>query len=282
MPKKQCLVCGEDGYKYYPYCEYHLQMKSRGEIEKCDECSSWNPKGELCECKKEAMCQKCGKPSNGKPLCYTCWKNSRNTITKTDSEFANEVEPIKNVSIEPNNVVKDDFLDDEIINKLEKGKCIVCSEKANDHFFCYKCYRKYQNKELLVKIKKGVEVEILHESYESMYTCKDGHIVKSKSEKFIDEYLYSNKIIHAYEIQHVFNDGSTLRPDFHLPELDLYIEHFGRTDEKYLAQKAWKIEKYERDGVTVICTDEKDMNDIDTKLKIKLRKYQRGMVNFKD
>src|SRR5574344_1188806 len=63
-------------------------------------------------------------------------------------------------------------------------RCIACGKPTEPgYFFCRECYHKYKNKNLLLHIKNCRDIEILNESYEGIYQCKDGHIVKSKSER---------------------------------------------------------------------------------------------------
>ena len=76
-------------------------------------------------------------------------------------------------------------------------KCITCGNQIKESFLCPSCQKKYKNKDVLIKITNGEKAEILDESYEGRYVCKDGHIVKSKSEREIDDYLYDHNIIHA-------------------------------------------------------------------------------------
>ena len=59
---------------------------------------------------------------------------------------------------------------------------------------------------------------------------KDGHIVKSKSEREIDNFLNQYKIRHYYEHELSIDDNPehSIHPDFYLPDLDVYIEHWGK------------------------------------------------------
>ena len=36
--KKNCVICGKEGYSYFPFCYKHLQMKNEGKIIKCEDC----------------------------------------------------------------------------------------------------------------------------------------------------------------------------------------------------------------------------------------------------
>ena len=120
-----------------------------------------------------------------------------------------------------NKVLNKDYKPQEVKQEF-KGvvKCIACGRETKPgFFFCPACYAKYNNKELLVKIKNCKDIEILDESYEGHYTCDDGHIVKSKSERDIDNYLFEQGIPHAYERAFIPDSDPSiiLRPDFTLP-----------------------------------------------------------------
>ena len=164
------------------------------------------------------------------------------------------------------------------------NKCLLCGNDSGDYMFCKSCFAKYRNKTLLMKITvdKNQHIEILNESYEGIYVCKDGHVVKSKSERDIDNYLFDHKIPHAYEKALPIN-GEVFKPDFYLPDLDVYIEHWGydESNVEYTRRKEYKIPKYKEKGITLICTYEAtDMKDVETSLQIKLDTYKKGEINF--
>ena len=170
------------------------------------------------------------------------------------------------------------------------AKCISCGTPTKPGFlFCVECFKKYKDKQLLVKITKCVEINILDESYEGVYKCKDGHIVKSKSEREIDNYLFDHNIPHAYE-KVVSIDGDSkhdLHPDFCLPNYlgkgkDVYIEHWGFNSDNrdYYKSKKYKIAKYKELGLTIISTNEADMNDPEAALNRKLNNFEYGKINF--
>ena len=128
--------------------------------------------------------------------------------------------------------------------------------------------------------------------YEGDKKCEDGHIVKSKSEKFIDDYLFNNNIKHGYEIALPYGASKKeiLHPDFYLPNYlgegkDVYIEHWGydKSNIEYTKQKNFKLSKYKELKITLICTYETtDAKDINASLKQKLNKQyiKEGQINF--
>ncbi len=292
MTAKTCQICGKPS-GIYPLCKEHLQMKANGEIIKCEDCGQWHFKNSPCKCNETeeytelpkegfTQCIACGKNTDGYAFCLDCWKiyskeemlnmlndyisnkNTNNNNNKTEKDFEEEA----------NNVVT--------IDSNNKSKCITCGKQTDGLLFCSNCYKKYKDKELLFKITNCTNVELLDESYEGRYTCKDGHIVKSKSERDIDNYLFENDIPHAYEKELPYgpNKKEVLHPDFFLPNYlgkgkHIYIEHWGYNENniKYTETKKFKIPIYEKLGITLICTYEKtDMANIDATLERKLNK----------
>jgi len=176
--------------------------------------------------------------------------------------------------------------------EVSVSKCIACGrDTKNGNLFCGQCYYKYKDKKLLVKITKCKEIEIMDESYEGMFKCKDGHIVKSKSERDIDNYLFDNGIPHAYE-KSISIDGNSkndIHPDFYLPNFagegkHVYIEHWGFNSNniEYTKSKNYKIKEYKKLGITIISTNEKDMADPDAALDRKLKHFKYGEINFEE
>lgn len=252
---KICPVCGETYYTWYPICYKCNQLKEEGKVIKCESCGTWHY--------FNTPCPKC---------------NSKN-INDTESQEIEKDQPETTTEIET-----------ETIKNTSK-KCLICGEDSGEYLFCSTHYYKYRNKTLLLKINNCTEIELLDESYEGIYVCKDGHVVKSKSERDIDNYLFLNEYFHAYE-RAISIDGETFKPDFCLinvyPEekgyqKNVYIEHWGydETNIDYTQQKKYKLEKYEKAGITLICLYEKsDAKDIDAALDRKLSYYKKGKINY--
>lgn len=160
--------------------------------------------------------------------------------------------------------------------------------------FCSSCYFKYKNKELLFKITNCSNIELLDESYEGKYYCKDGHAVKSKSEREIDNYLFEHGISHAYEkeLPYGTEDKEVLHPDFYLPNYlgigkHVFIEHWGYNENNihYTKTKKFKMPIYKKLHITLICTYEKtDAGNIESALDRKLNKnfIKESQINFEE
>lgn len=317
MEEYKCPICGEPTNKYYGnyrkdrLCFTHGQQAKAGEIEQCPDCGKWHKTGEVCECKAKYSelptegfnnCILCGEPSNGYAYCKDCWReydddelldilNNPELLEKEkENLFQNdeEDEDIDTLESETNNYVKTEY-EEKInnviqIDEFNKSKCITCGRKTEGLLFCPSCYHKYKNKELLFKVNKCTEIELLDENYEGRYTCKDGHIVKSKSERDIDNYLFEHNIQHAYEKEIYYGAKATevLHPDFFLKnylgkDKHVYIEHWGYNENNisYTNTKKFKMPIYkelcQKKKMTLINTYEKtDSGKIEDVLDRKL------------
>ncbi len=293
-----CQICGKYS-GYYPLCKECFKLRDEGEIEQCPDCKAWHYINKPCNCeeddndisyifekedKKSSKNKEKATQDDDYPFEREDKKSSKQKTEKQNNSI--EIENIISETTEENNVV--------IINEQNKSKCITCGKKTDGLLFCSTCFHKYKDKELLFKITNCSNVELLDENYEGRYTCKDGHIVKSKSEREIDNYLFEHGISHAYEkaLPYGASEKEILHPDFFLPNyLDegkhVYIEHWGYNENniQYTKTKKFKLPIYENLGITLICTYEKtDTADIDTTLDRKLRKdfIEEGKINFSD
>lgn len=229
-------------------------------------------------------CQICGEYSGYFPLCKKCnTLKEKGKIVKCQDcgtwYYSNKSCPecTKAISLfdEPN----------EGNERIIGETCLDCGAPCNGYFFCKKCYYKYRNKSVILKITNCSEVEILESGYESKITCDDGHPVKSQQEAMIDNYLFGHNIKHVYEKPFPIDGNSEhdLHPDFYLPELDIYIEHFGITgNKKYEETKEYKLPLYRKAGITMICTTGKDINNLSANLERKLKFYKKGEINYLD
>jgi hypothetical protein len=179
-----------------------------------------------------------------------------------------------------------------IIDNENKSRCITCGTSTDGLLFCKTCYAKFNNKVLFFRVKNCKSIELLDDQYEGNYYCNDGHVVKSKSERDIDNYLYEHGIQHAYE--HEFRYGPSinevLHPDFYLPNYlgmgkHVYIEHWGYNENnfQYTESMKFKMQIYKSRRVTLICTYEKtDAYNIAAVLDRKLMKewIRENEINF--
>lgn len=239
---KNCQICGKPS-GMYPLCPACFKLRDAGEVIKCEECKAWHKKYEPCQCGKVE-----------KPI-------KEETIKKQEDQT--KITEIKNT-------------------ENGKRKCLLCDNEAGDNHFCPSCYRKHKDHYIIVSIKNCKDVDLIEKYAEGViYVCKDGHRVRSKSEMLIDDFLHDHGIMHCYEYAFPVNMEETIYPDFYLPGKDIYIEHFGiNNSEKYRKSKEYKIEIYKKKGVTIICTDEDDMQRPEFSLKRKLDFCEKNTVNY--
>ena len=243
---KTCVICGKPTGTYV-FCREHQAEKDNGKIVKCESCGEWHY--------VDKPCKNCGEGD--------IVKKSKNPDWILDWN--------------DNSTNKDSTSD---------LKCIICGDDSNGKYFCKSCYYRYKNKEILIRIAKCQFPcgEPLDESYEGVYECDDGHIVKSIAEQTIDNYLCEKAIFHGYELPLDVGMEKPLKPDFCLKDYlgqgeDVYIEYFGlKGQPEYDKKTAYKMEHYRKKNITLIClypnTDTKNLRfSLQTKLvKDKIKK----------
>ena len=125
-----------------------------------------------------------------------------------------------------------------------------------------------------------------------LYTIK-GERVKSFEEKQIANYLYINGIEYEYEKEYKYNTKNEsyknqYKPDFYLPEYDMYIEHFGvdkymkpprfysKEDKyKYIKGMEWKFRIHKSKNTKLIATYSWEYKEkiLLKSLEVKLKKH---------
>jgi len=112
------------------------------------------------------------------------------------------------------------------------------------------------------------------DKFPATHRTSDGHNVRSRAEVIIDNYLYNNQIIHAYERKVPIDEE--MYADFYIPMgKKVYIEFWGKEgDEQYDIRKNKKIEIYKKNGLNLIELNDEDLTKIDDVLPGRLRKYE--------
>jgi hypothetical protein len=99
----------------------------------------------------------------------------------------------------------------------------------------------------------------------------DGTVVQSEGERRIAQWLTSNGLVFRYDAKFRIVGEFQIRPDFYLPELDIYIEYWGMDTPQYKMSMFKKQILYQQEGKRVISVYPKDLPVLDSLLASKLR-----------
>ncbi|MBU0728719.1 MAG: HEAT repeat domain-containing protein, partial [Proteobacteria bacterium] len=141
----------------------------------------------------------------------------------------------------------------------------VRSHKAFQRPFCNYCFDEVflerRNFETKVELQKNIR-------------AKDGTWVQSDGERLICEALDAEQIRYRYDERFRILDGYAIRPDFYLPEFDVYIEYWGMDTADYKIGMLKKQKLYQQQGKKLISFYSTDKPRIREQLLSKLEKYK--------
>lgn len=110
---------------------------------------------------------------------------------------------------------------------------------------------------------------------EKIKKAQDGHFVKSEFEIKVDDILYNNNIVHAYNIKVDEITERTVMCDWFIPILTdkgIYIELWGvKGDEKYNKNKREKIELYKKHNLKLIEIEYDELKNNTQRLKSSIK-----------
>ena len=106
----------------------------------------------------------------------------------------------------------------------------------------------------------------------SKFKTLDGHIVRSKGELIIDNYLYILGFNHIYE-KKIKILKNQVKSDWFLPDYDIYIDYWGFHGKNYLKRKKEKIKLYKKAKLKLVSIENYMFSDIYTNLNKKLKRY---------
>ena len=148
--------------------------------------------------------------------------------------------------------------------------CLICGEDSNGMHFCKKCYHKYREGAIDLRIIHCAEVEILDQYGNLTWICKDGRKVRSKSERDIANFLYDHSIKFSYEQAVIdYETGITYHPDFQIEYQGkkFILEHNGVEKKQYKEKKEESKKIYQKLGFEVVITTEQDMQNAEETLR---------------
>ena len=94
-------------------------------------------------------------------------------------------------------------------------------------------------------------------------------------EKRIADWLAAKKIAYVYDERFRIAEGDLIRPDFYLPEFDVYIEYWGMDTPEYNTNHANKLHLYQRAAKKLISLSPRDLDSLESTLELKLSRYIR-------
>jgi len=140
----------------------------------------------------------------------------------------------------------------------------VRSHKAFQRPFCNYCFDEVflerRNFETKIELQKNIR-------------AKDGTWVQSDGERAICEILTAESILYRYDERFRILDGYAIRPDFYLPEFDVYIEYWGMETADYKIGMLKKQQLYQQQGKRLISLYPADKPRMRVTLLAKLRKF---------
>lgn len=101
-----------------------------------------------------------------------------------------------------------------------------------------------------------------------------GTAVQSRGEKLIADFLESEHIAYEYDARYMIAGDTRIRPDFYLPEFDIYIEYFGMNTPEYRNNMLKKRILYQRAGKKLVSVSYEDADPASV-LRQKLSRYFR-------
>ncbi len=140
------------------------------------------------------------------------------------------------------------------------------SRKAFQRVFCDACfdevYLERRNFDTRVELNKTIR-------------AGDGTFVQSDGERRIAEFLSRQGIAYRYDERMRIVDGYAVRPDFYLPEFDLYIEYWGMDTIDYKIGMLKKLKFYQQEGKRVVSIYREDKPRLEQVLQRKLSRHMR-------
>jgi hypothetical protein len=121
------------------------------------------------------------------------------------------------------------------------------------------------------------------EEYGTPSVTLTGQPVRSKGERVIADYLTRHNIAYQYEAQANTNDwwifkSRISRPDFYLPQYNLFIEYWGlvdvpdrRTRDNYVRTMRWKMAQYHANNIQFVSIYPSNLHSLDYYFRKKFR-----------
>lgn len=212
---------------------------------------------------EQLRCPICGEPTN-----VYMGKARKDGLCKKHGMQANKGEIIKCTDCGK-------WVDKDAVCECKKVKevkpeseltCIICGEPSNGKHFCIKCWKKYHEKSVDIRITNCNATQILDEYGNKKIKCSDGVWVRSRAESMISDWFFMKKVRVVYEPDFFYKENEetkVLHPDFFLPDHNVYIEYCELTNKPYLRKREYTENIYKQNNKTVIIMTDADIENRD-------------------
>jgi hypothetical protein len=140
---------------------------------------------------------------------------------------------------------------------------VARSTRVFQRTYCDRCFDEVflerRNFEMQVELNKTI-------------AARDGTVVQSEGERRIAEWLADQGISYRYDSKFRILGEFQIRPDFYLPELDVYIEYWGLDTPQYKMSMFKKQTLYQQEGKRLISVFPADLPRLGALLAAKLRR----------
>nr|MDO8117065.1 hypothetical protein [Candidatus Sigynarchaeota archaeon] len=120
--------------------------------------------------------------------------------------------------------------------------------------------------------KRASKIIDQEETITARYVCDDGHVVKSRGEALLDNWLAKQGLPHDYE-KTITLGSEKIKYDWYLPDADVYVEYWGLATRDYKKRREEKEKLYNKYQKKLVGIMNVDLEDINAKVKAKLLKY---------
>ncbi len=135
------------------------------------------------------------------------------------------------------------------------------SHRAFQRCFCDRCfdevYLERRNFDTRVELNKTIR-------------ATDGTLVQSRGERRVADWLTQHGFAFRYDERVRIIEGYAVRPDFYLPELDIYVEYWGMDTTDYKIGMLKKKKLYQQEGKKLISIEREETDRIEAVLEEKL------------
>jgi hypothetical protein len=149
------------------------------------------------------------------------------------------------------------------------GRQVSADEQARgrqafQRTFCDRCfdevYLERRNFDTKVELNKTI-------------VARAGTLVQSDGERLIADWLAAHNVAFRYDERYRILSGHAIRPDFYLPELDVYLEYWGMDTADYKIGMLKKQQLYQQEGKRLVSIYPADKPSLDTVLQSKLTRF---------